>query len=71
MSAVRIGALAWQVARGGSVAAWAERLDRAVAEAVRSGARLLFTAEYAPLEIALGAEPDLAAELRDAVARGP
>jgi predicted amidohydrolase len=71
VSAIRIGALAWRVARGGSVAAWAERLEHAAAEAVRNGAQLLFTAEYAPLEIALGAEPDLAAELRAAVARAP
>ena len=71
MSALRIGALAWRVARGGSVAAWAERLERAVAEAVRNGAQLLFSAEYAPLEVALGSEPDLAAELRTAVARAP
>ncbi len=69
MSLVRVGALAWSVGRGGGVAAWAERLDRAVAEAVAAGARLLVTAEYAPLEAAFGDGPDLAGELRRALAQ--
>lgn len=69
MSFVRIGAMAWQVGRGEGVAGWAARLDREVAEAVLRGARLLLLPEYAPLEAAAGAQPDLAAELRRGVAQ--
>jgi predicted amidohydrolase len=71
VTALRIGALAWRVQRSASIAAWAARLERAVAEAARAGARLLLTAEYAPLEAAAGAQPDLAGELRRAVAQAP
>ncbi len=69
MTPVRVGALAWQVGRGDGVDAWAARLDRAVAEAAAAGARLLLTAEYAPLEAAAGDRPDIAAELRRAAAQ--
>lgn len=69
MSLVRVGALAWPVERGAGVAGWAERLDARVAEAAAAGARLMLTAEYAPLEASSGDHPDIAAELRRAVAQ--
>ncbi len=71
MTALRLGLLAWRVERGDGLAAWAARLDRAVAEAAGTGARLLLLPEYAPLEAAAGARPDLAAELHRAIALGP
>jgi predicted amidohydrolase len=71
VTALRLGLLAWRVERGDGLAAWAARLDRAVAEAAGTGARLLLLPEYAPLEAAAGARPDLAAELHRAIALGP
>ena len=71
MSQCRVALSAWQVGRGNGVGAWAERLDRAVAEAAGAGARLLLLPEYAPLEAAAGDRPDLAAELRRGVAQAP
>ncbi len=65
---MRIGALAWQVAPSGGVADWAARLDREVAIAKAHGADLAMTAEYAPMEFAAGAAPDLPGELARAVA---
>lgn len=67
MSFVRVGMLAWQVARGD----WPARLERAVAEAAGAGAELLLLPEYCALEAAAGERPDVAAELRRAVARAP
>ena len=69
MSYLRIGLMAWRIGRGEGVAAWASRLDRAVAEAAGARARLLLLPEYAPLEAAAGDQPDLAAELRRGVAQ--
>ncbi len=66
MTVLRLALLQWQIRRGGGVAAWAERLDGEVAEAVRHGADLLVMPEYAPLELAAGTTPDLARELADA-----
>jgi len=71
MSYCRVGMLAWRVGRGEGVGAWADRLDRAVAEAAGEGARLLLLPEYSPLEAAAGEQPDIAAELRRGVARAP
>ncbi len=69
---MKLGALAWQVDRGQSLEAWADRLDQAVAEAVEEeDVDLVFTAEYAPMEAALGEEPDLAGELARACASAP
>ena len=68
---LRVASKAWQVGRGGRVAEWAARLDRAVAEAAGERARLLVLPEYAPLEAAVGDRPDIAAELHRAVAHAP
>ena len=67
MPAVKIGALAWRIGRGG-LDRWAKRLDREVAQAAWAGARLLVMPEYAALELALGEAPDLAGELSRAIA---
>lgn len=71
MSFVRVGLLAWEVARPQGVAGWAARLEREVGAAAAAGARLLLLPEYAALEVAAGAQPDIAAELRRAVAMAP
>jgi len=65
---MRVGALAWQVGPGAGVDAWAARLDQAVAAA---DADLLFTAEYAPVEMVAGAAPDLQGELSRACDAAP
>jgi len=66
-----LGLCQWAVGPGGGVDAWAMRLDREVAVAVRHGAELLVLPEYAPLELAGGAVPDLTRELADGVAAAP
>ena len=63
MTALRIGLLQWKISRTAGLAAWADRLDREVAEAARHGAELLVLPEYAALELAAGETPDLAREL--------
>jgi len=65
---LRLGLLQWKIARAQGIAAWAARLESEVATAARAGAQLLVMPEYAPLEAAAGATPDLAAELAFAVA---
>jgi len=67
MPAVKLGALAWRVGRGG-LDRWAKRLDREVAQAAWAGAQVLVMPEYAALELALGEAPDLAGELSRAIA---
>jgi predicted amidohydrolase len=71
MSVLRLGVLPWRVGHGGGVDAWAARLDAEVAFARAAGAELLVMPEYAPLELAAGDAPDLAAELASAVAAAP
>jgi predicted amidohydrolase len=71
MRAVRVGTMAWQVGRVAGLAGWAARLEEAVAQAAGAGAELLVMPEYAPLEAAAGDQPDVAAELRRAVAFAP
>ena len=71
MSVLRLGLLQWQVRRTRGIEAWAARLDAEVAAAQRRGAELLVMPEYAPLELAMGDAPDVAAELRAAVASAP
>ncbi len=66
-----LGLCQWAVGPGGGVEAWAARLEREVAAAVRHGAELLVMPEYAPLELAAGLAPDLARELADGVAAAP
>jgi predicted amidohydrolase len=68
LTGLRLGLLPWRVGRGGGVADWATRLDREVAEAAGHGAHLLVMPEYAPVELAAGATPDLVRELTDACA---
>ena len=65
---MRVAALAWRIGRDAGVAAWAARLEREVAAAQ---AELLVMPEYAPLTAAAGDRPDLAGELRRAVAQAP
>lgn len=65
---MKLGALAWQVSFGDGIDAWAARLDQAVAEA---DADLVFTAEYAPMEMATGSAPDLEGELARACVLAP
>jgi predicted amidohydrolase len=71
MSGVRIGLRQWPIRPGTGVDGWAARLDGEVAEAAGEGAQLVLLPEYAPLELAAGAAPDLARELRDAIAATP
>jgi predicted amidohydrolase len=66
-----LGLCQWAVGPGGGVDAWAARLDREVAAAVRQGAELVVMPEYAPLELAAGRVADLARELAGAVAAAP
>jgi predicted amidohydrolase len=71
MTTLRVGLLQWQVRRTQGVAGWAARLDREVATAAEHGARLLLMPEYAPLECAAGAEPDIHGELSRAIELAP
>jgi predicted amidohydrolase len=71
VTALRVGMLAWRVRPCDGLAGWAARLEREVAEAAGRGARLLLMPEYAPLEFAAGAAPDVAAELAAAIALAP
>jgi predicted amidohydrolase len=66
VTSLRLGLLQWKVGPGGRIAGWAARLEREVATAAEQGAQLLVLPEYAPLELAAGATPDLERELRDA-----
>jgi predicted amidohydrolase len=66
VTSLRLALLQWRVGPGTGLAGWAARLDREVAEAARHDAELLMMPEYAPLELAAGAAPDLARELADA-----
>jgi len=68
---LRLGMLQWQVSATTGLDAWAARLDRAVAEAAGHGAQLLLMPEYAPMEMAAGDAPEVAAELARAVALAP
>lgn len=68
MTVLRIGLCQWRIGHGGSVGAWADRLDVQVAAAARRGAELVVMPEYAPIELAAGATPDLVGELARAVA---
>lgn len=68
---LRLGMLQWRVSATTGLDAWAARLDRAVAEAAGHGAQLLLMPEYAPMEMATGDAPDVAAELARAVALAP
>jgi predicted amidohydrolase len=71
MTVLRVGMLQWQVRPCAGLAGWAARLTREVAEAADHGARLLLMPEYAPLEMAAGAAPDVMAELLRAVELAP
>ncbi len=64
---LRLGVLAWEVGRGGGVAAFARRLDAELAVARRAGADLAVLPEYAALEAAFGNGPDLPGELARAL----
>jgi predicted amidohydrolase len=68
---LRVGMLQWQVRPSAGLAGWVARLDREVADAAGHGARLLLLPEYAPLEMAAGTRPDIAAELRAAIDLAP
>ena len=63
---MKLGVLPWRVRPRPGVKAWATRLEREVSNAALRGAELLFTAEYAPLELAMQPSPNLAGELRTA-----
>lgn len=71
MSALRLAIQPWSLRRGDGVAGWARRLDAVAAEAAGRGATMLLCPEYASLECAAGEAPDIAAELRRAVAQAP
>ena len=68
---LRLGLLQWRVGRGGSVNAFARRLDTDLAVARRAGVELAVLPEYAALEAGFGGTPDLAGELSRAVALAP
>jgi predicted amidohydrolase len=57
----------WDVRPGKGLEGWAARLDREVAEAAGHGAQLVLLPEYAAMEMAAGATPDVARELQTAV----
>ncbi len=63
--------LQWQIRPSTGLPGWAARLERDVAQAAGHGARLLLLPEYAPLEMAAGATPDIAAELHGAIEAAP
>lgn len=65
---MRVGVCQWEVRRCDGVAGWAARLEREVATAVALGGEVLVMPEYAPLEMAAGAEADVDRELREGVA---
>lgn len=71
MSTLRLGVKPWQVVAKPGIAAWRDRVEAAVAEAVAQGAELLLMPEYAPLEAAAQPTPDLNAELEAAVTLAP
>jgi predicted amidohydrolase len=68
---LRLGVLPWQVRPTPGLDAWATRLDHEVSVATAAGAQMLLMPEYAPLEMAAGHVPDVAAELRQACALAP
>ena len=65
---MRLGLCQWRIAPPAGLGGWTARLDREVAAAAAAGGELLVMPEYAPLEMAAGATPDVARELRNAVA---
>lgn len=71
MSGLRVALRQWRIGPAGGIDGWAARLEQDVAEAAGQGARLVLLPEYAPLEMAAGAAPDIAAELRAALALAP
>jgi predicted amidohydrolase len=71
VSVLRVAMAQWQVGPGAGLAGWATRLERAVAEAAHHRAKLVLLPEYAPLEMAAGNAPDIAAELRTAIGLAP
>ena len=71
MKPLRVGMLQWQIRPSTGLPGWAARLERDVAEAAGHGARLLLLPEYAPLEMAAGTVPDIAAELHGAIEAAP
>jgi predicted amidohydrolase len=68
MTELTLGVLPWQIGRVAGLEAWTERLDREVAHAAGHGAQVLLMPEYAPLQMAIQPEPDLAAELAQSIA---
>ncbi len=68
MNARTIGVLPWRIGRDAGLDAWAARLEAEVALAAGHGAQLLVLPEYAPLQMAIQPQPDLAAELAAGVA---
>jgi len=66
---LKLATCAWRVGRPAGVAGWAQRLDRAIAEA--RGAELLLLPEYAAMEVAAGEMPDVTAELARATELSP
>lgn len=70
---MRLAALAWKIERTPSVAAFADRLDRTLAEVAARGAELVLLPEYAPVEVgaARAAGRGARAEVAEAAALAP
>lgn len=68
---MRLALAQWRIGPGRGVAGWAERLHSLARTARAKGAEMLVCPEYAPLELAAGATPDLAAELATGLATAP
>jgi predicted amidohydrolase len=61
----------WDVRPSTGLDGWVARLDREVAEAAGQGAHLVTMPEYAPMEMAAGAAPDVGRELQTGVDLAP
>ncbi|GIX09755.1 carbon-nitrogen hydrolase family protein [Elioraea sp.] len=70
---MRLAALAWKIERTPSVAAFADRLDRTLAEVAARGAELVLLPEYAPVEVGAtrAAGRGARAEVAEAAALAP
>ncbi len=68
---LRLAIAQWRIERPAGVAGWLDRLDREVAGARAAGAEMVLLPEYAAMEAAAGAAPDLVAELARSVADAP
>ncbi len=71
MSVLRVAMRQWDVRPSTGLDGWVARLDREVAEAAGQGAHLVTMPEYAPMEMAAGAAPDVGRELQTGVDLAP